>query len=99
VTQEPPPELVEQARGFVARKEWIFAKTMPDNPHHYLVLFHQSGEDRDGFLALQELIMRYGRKRRWHGTLWRSYTLDDHDYWTIPPVINRKLSAEAGWED
>ena len=26
---EPPPELIEQARAFVARKQWIFAKTMP----------------------------------------------------------------------
>jgi hypothetical protein len=96
---EPPPELVELARAFVARKEWIFAKTMSDNPHHYVVLFHQQGADRDGYLALQELITRYGRKRRWHGSMWRSYDLDGFSYWTIHPVINRKPSAEAGWED
>jgi hypothetical protein len=24
--------------------------------------------------------------------------LDDHDYWAIHPVINRKPSAEAGWD-
>ena len=100
MTPEPLPELVELARAFVARKEWIFAKTMPDNPHHYVVLFHQrTQEDRDGYAALRKLITQYGSKRRWHGSLWRSYRLDDHDYWTIYPVINRKPSAEAGWED
>ena len=38
---EPPPELIEQARAYANRKEWIFAKTMADNPHWYTVLFHQ----------------------------------------------------------
>jgi hypothetical protein len=95
----PPPELVERARDFVVRKEWIFAKTMAANPHWYVVLFHQRGADRDGYLALRELIMRYGWNRRWHGSTWRTYTLDGYSYWTIHPVINRKPSAEAGWED
>jgi hypothetical protein len=97
---EPPHELIEQARAFVARKQWIFAKTMPENPHHYVVLFHQqTEEDREGYSALRELITRHGWKRRWHGRMWKTYTLDDHDYWTIHPVINRKPSAEACWED
>jgi hypothetical protein len=26
----PPPELVEQARAYIASKEWKFAKTMPE---------------------------------------------------------------------
>jgi hypothetical protein len=72
---------------------------MPENPHWYTVLFHQQGADRDGFLALRELISAYGWKRRWHGKMWRTYTLDEFDYWHIHPVINRKPSAEAGWED
>jgi hypothetical protein len=96
---EPPPELVERAHAFVARKEWIFAKTMADNPHFYVVLYHQRGADRDGYLALRELIMRWGWNRRWHGSTWRTYDLDGFSYWTITPVINRKPVEEAGWED
>jgi hypothetical protein len=34
--------------------------------------------------------MAYGWNRRWHGGTWWTYTLDDHGYWTIHPVINRK---------
>lgn len=96
-----PSELVEQARAYVNRTEWRFAKTMSDhNPHWYVVWFHQKQDaDREGYDALRELITRYGWKRRWHGITWRTFTLDDHDYWHIHPVINRKLSSEAGWED
>jgi hypothetical protein len=97
---EPPPELVIQARAYIASKEWIFAKTMADNPHHYVVFsFQAEGAERDGYLALRELITRYGWKRRWHGKMWRTYDLDGFSYWHIHPVINRKPSAEAGWED
>jgi len=34
----PPPELIEQACTNADRNEWIFAKTMADNPHWYTVL-------------------------------------------------------------
>ena len=96
----PPPELITQARAYVASKEWTFAKTMPENPHHYVVFpFGEEGAERDGYLALQELITKHGWKRRWHGRRWQTYRLDDHDYWHMQPVINRKPSAEAGWED
>lgn len=103
----PPPELVEQARAYIAGKEWKCAKTMPENPHHYVVFpFQTEGLDEgqrqmemSGWNALRELIATWGWNRRWHGSTWRTYTLDGYWYWTIHPVINRKPSAEAAWED
>jgi hypothetical protein len=50
-------------------------------------------------LSRWEETIADGWKWRWHGLVWRTYILDDRDYWTIHPVINRKPSAEAGWED
>jgi hypothetical protein len=94
----PPEELLRTVRAYVGRVHWIFAKTMADNPHFYVVLFHQQGANRDGYLALRELIVKYGWNRRWHGRTWRTYTLDDHDYWHIHPVVNRKPSENAGWD-
>jgi hypothetical protein len=34
----------------------------------------------------------------WAGSASMS-ALDDHAYWAIHPVINRKPRAEAGWDD
>src|SRR3954449_11079472 len=94
----PALALLPAVRGYVARKEWTFAKTMAENPHWYLVFFHQEGADRDGYLALRSLIEEHGWKRRWHGSTWRTYRLDGYDYWHIHPVINRKPSQDAGWD-
>ena len=41
-------------------------------------------------LSRWEETIADGRKWRWHGLVWRTYILDDLDYWTIHPVINRK---------
>jgi hypothetical protein len=41
----------------------------------------------------------YGVNWRWGGRLWRSFDFDGFSYWHIHPVINRKPSDEAGWED
>jgi hypothetical protein len=45
-----------------------------------------SDAERDGYLALLELVKTYGWKRRWHGTKWQTYRLDDHDYWVMHPA-------------
>ena len=98
---------VTQARAYIASKEWKFAKTMADNPHFHVVFpFPSPGLDEGerqremaGWNALRELIATWGWNRRWHGSTYRTFSLDGHDYWTIHPVINRKPSAEAGWED
>jgi hypothetical protein len=83
----------------VASKTWTFGKTTPENPHWYVVCPKEDGPERDGYYALAELIKTYGEYRRWHGSKWRTYQLDDHWYWHMWPIINRKPSAEAGWED
>ncbi len=95
----PPTSMIEAARAHIARSEWIFAKTMSENPHWYTVLFHVHGPDRDDYIALRTLITKYGWDRRWHGRRWRTFSLDGYDYWQIHPVINRKPTPEAGWED
>lgn len=34
---EPPAKLVAAALDYIASAEWMFAKTMPNNPHWYAV--------------------------------------------------------------
>lgn len=92
----PPPALVAQARDYVARTEFTFAKTMPQNPHWYVVRRGDPGHE-----ALFVLIRDHHYLRRWHGRAYRSIDLDGFSYWIMEDgtVINRKPVERAGWDD
>jgi len=91
-------------REWVARQQWVYAKTMPENPHHYVVR-PRSPNDPESRLARREwdrfqgLILQHGRPRRYKGARYIAWTLDDHDYWAMYPVINRKPIDNASWDD
>lgn len=100
----PPREVVEQARDYIANVTWIFAKTMPDNPHWYVVRqrsWSRSKELGRGHEALFELIRWCYWLRWWQGRGYRSIELDGWSYWIIQDgtVINRKPVKDAGWDD
>ena len=38
--------------------------------------FGENGAERDDFLALRELIAKHGWNRKWHGSTYRTFTLD-----------------------
>jgi hypothetical protein len=100
----PPPALVRRARAYIAASEWIFAKTMPDNPHWYVVRkrsWAKSKELGEGHEALYELIRWFYRLRWWHLRGYRSLELDGWVYWLIQDgtIINRKPVDKAGWDE
>ena len=93
-------EGIADLRAFIARVEWTFAKTMPDNPHWYIVERKIGGPTFDAFVAL----IQKGSVRRYRGHDYRSLTVDDYDYWLMASsdsgwIINRKPSTDAGWDD
>lgn len=59
------------ARSYVARVEWRFARTMPQSPHYYTVRAKRPGLTRD-FLAFAQLIHSRGVLKAWVGYV-RSY--------------------------
>ena len=100
----PPADLVAQARAYIAAASWTFAKTMPDNPHEYVVRqrAHAVSPERGaGHEALFVLIRDHHYVRRWHGRGYRTVSLDGHDYWLIQDgtIVNRKPTESAGWDD
>ena len=99
----PSPLLVERAREYIAETEWTFAKTMPDNPHWYVVRQRAWARGRYyglGHEALFDLIRLHHYIRRWHGRGYRSIDLDGFSYWIMEDgtVINRKPADSAGWD-
>ncbi len=79
----------------LARQEWIFAKTMPDNPHEYCLRRRWVGDD-DGFADAVQLIREAGYETSFEGRPYIQLDIEDHFYWTMgAPVgetilINRK---------
>ena len=91
---ELPPDLLEDARGFVRNTTWTYARTMPENSHWYIVIPKVTDHRVD---ALLTLLAQYSWVRRWGGRAYETIDLDAWSYWWIEPVVNRKPVRFAGW--
>ena len=90
-----PDHLVAEATEFMRDATWTYAKTMPDNPHWYVV---ETKLDDPRVGALKELLRHHSHLRRWHGHAYRALDLDGWSIWDLWPVINRKPIEVAGWD-
>jgi hypothetical protein len=100
-------DTTEDARAYIAKVRWQFAKTMPQWPHEYTVLLWRQDLERE-FREFVALIRSDGLVKPWprdaaspryHHTY---LELDDWEYWTMgEPVdettlINRALLPRVG---
>lgn len=77
--------------------KWIFAKTMPNNPHFYLK--RSDFGDKALFFALVCHIRYFGYIEEFQGVIYRVWTYKNHSYWTMPcdllnedvDLINKKI--------
>jgi len=66
---------------------WRFAKTMPENPHWYIV----ETWDRSLFDAMSTAIREYGYDKPWRdGRSYRYLNIGCWTYWIIEDILNRK---------
>lgn len=84
----------EQAVALLEAQEWIYAKTMPQNPHHY-TLRKKWGRDAD-FVATVTYIREYGYRQKYQGRWYTQLDANGYFYWTMGDpmattiLINRK---------
>jgi hypothetical protein len=85
--------------SFVQSHRWIFARTMPHNPHEYTL---RRNTDDATFDAAVRYIREHGRMETYWGKPYRTLYFGDHKYWTmgapleVTILINRKpLPSEA----
>ena len=86
--------------SLIQRSRWIFAKTMPENPHYYML----RKECDDGeFVRFAELIRQYGYRDQYEGYWYTVLNVYDWYYWTMGAPIEetilinrkeRKLNSE-----
>jgi hypothetical protein len=89
----------EDFQHFVEQSRWIFAKTMPHNPHEYTLRRHTTAEQFD---AAVRFVRENGVMEEYWGRPYKTLYFGDHKYWTMGEplestiLINRKLLPHAG---
>ena len=89
-----PSADLERVKGLPLAQEWIYARTMPDDPHWY-TLRKRWKRDED-FAWTVETICRYGYEGIYEGWPYTVLNIDDMRYWTMGAsveetiLINRK---------
>lgn len=98
-----PSDLRRVANALLPQR-WIFAKTMPENPHWYTL--RKEWHDDQAFVSTVEVMRRYGYKERFKGRPYTMLNLNGHKYWTmgapIPATIlinRREISAPAPYDN
>jgi hypothetical protein len=83
-----PPADLQRVGTLLSAQQWIFAKTMPDNPHWYtLRKLWQRDED---FVWSVELIRRYGYEEIYESRPHTVLNVDDMKYWTMGAPSQRR---------
>lgn len=95
-----PPMTEDEARAYIAKVRWIFARTMPQAPHEYTVRTWRPELEAD-FFRFRVLIWNAGRRSHFHGRPRRYYALGEFEYFLASRdpiedeamIINRALIA------
>jgi ubiquinone/menaquinone biosynthesis C-methylase UbiE len=98
----PYSEFSKIARTLLSQK-WIFAKTMPQNPHHYAL--RENFYDDALFDATVAKMREYSYVGRFGGRQYQYFNINENFYWTmgepIPTtiLINRKLRGSSPYDE
>lgn len=71
----------EQAHELLKQAEFVFAKTMPENPHWYTL--KKSWEDPELFEKLVMFIRKNGVREKYKRSWYVCYYYEDFKYWTM----------------
>lgn len=93
-----PWDTLQEVGATLERHRWIFAKTMPDNPHWYTLRKKWARDDE--FVACAQAIRAYGYEEKYEGKRYAMLNVNQYKYWTMGApldstlLINRKLLVQ-----
>ena len=76
--------------NLIGQNKWIFAKTMPEIPHYYIVKDDLSNDDKKLFNEFDEYIKMNGYSRKFYSKKYIYLNIDDYKYWVIDNILNRE---------
>jgi len=81
----------------VSTLDWVFAKTMPKNPHWYIV---RCPAIENIYIQLFNATVEYGKNESFHGRTVQYLYLDDgYKYWRMTNDINKSKIINRAKED
>lgn len=78
----------DDVRAFVANARWIFARTMPKNPHWYTL---RKESPQDAFEAFVVFIRENGYREEFGGRWYIKFDVDGWSYWTMGAPLNETI--------
>jgi len=73
----------------LAQQKWIFAKTMPENPHEYTL--RKLWQHDKNFVRAVKFIRKYGYVYRFRGRPYIQFDINEHFYWTMGDPIDKTI--------
>ena len=72
----------------IEHNEWIFAKTMPEIPHYYLVRDNLSAEYQKLFDEFGLFVKEHGYFKKFYGEEYQYIDIKGYKYWFIENILN-----------
>lgn len=78
---------LDEAKEYVQKVRWQYAKTYPRAPHEYTVLSWKP-ELQLEMIAFSQLIREQGRDEYFYKKKFRVLDIDEYKYWTMDEDVN-----------
>jgi hypothetical protein len=78
---------LDTVRDLLLAQRWIFARTMPANPHEYTL--RKLWTDDADFVRTVQFIRRHGYQTVYEGRPYTQFDLNGHFYWTMGAAIEQ----------
>jgi len=85
---------LKEAKEMLLSQEWIFAKTMPENPHEYCL--RKNFKTDSDFVDLVMYIRTSGVREKYKGYFYPVLYLGGWKYWTFYYPIN---NHDGSWKE
>lgn len=78
--------------NFINKNKWVFAKTMAEIPHYYIVRDNLSENDKKLFDEFDVFIKKNGFTKKFYSKQYTYYNIGNYKYWVIENILNRAES-------
>lgn len=81
--------LIKDFEKFINRNEWVFAKTMPELPHYYIIKDSLSENDKELFDKFEVFIRNNGYTAKFYSKEYTYFNIGNYKYWVMENILNR----------